>query len=363
MERKAKRMLEEPTCPECKTPTHITSEHIWLTNGSIEQPGHPGNRIAFIETENFDPLFKGIEELIGTSIDHIVINVSRRMARAYMTEIIPEEARDVIRSGRVPPEITLEVAFRLTRILGMGLPTLLDLHLEHGDEDFIVIRYADPLSAPIMAGTLAGTVEAYLERQTGVTYEYVSPEVIDARAFPSKHPQELKYRLWATADSPREGQVELDRCPECGGPALLSNYHWDFDRGIIRDKSTGRRMAFVGPMIFDGVFQELESELGKDIPRIVVEAQRRFVRNGFYPASTIRDPDLNQELALRGLGDLTKLEVDQGGVNMTMNNSVLPLAVVGFMQGLFELAFGLESRAEWELSSHATLKAYITPWD
>jgi hypothetical protein len=356
-------MPEFPTCPECKTPTHITSEHIWLTNGSIEQPGHPGNRVAFIETENFDPLFKGIEELIGTAIDHIVVNVARRMARAYMTELIPEETRAVLRSGRVPPEITMEVTFKLTRILGMGLPTLQDLHLEYADDDFIVIRYTDPVSAPIMAGTLAGTVEAYLERQVGVTYEYVSPDAIDARAFSSEHPQELKYRLWATADSPREGHVELDRCPGCGGPALLSNYTWDFDRGIIRDKSTGRRMAFVGPMIFDGVFQELESELGKDIPTIVVEAQRRFVRNGFYPASTILDPELRQELALRGLGDLTTLEVDRSGVRMTMNNSVLPLAVVGFMQGLFELAFGLESRAEWELSSHTTLRADITPWD
>jgi len=249
------------------------------------------------------------------------------------------------------------------RILGMGVPSLVDLHFERTPDDYIVVRYKNPYSAPIMAGTLAGTVEAYIEQPVGVTYEHVSPDTIDARVFLSEHPEELKHRLWTKAHQPGQGNIELERCPACGGPAMLTRCQWDIDQGIIRDNSTGRRMAIVGPPILDGAFAELESELGEDIPRIVVEAQRRFVRNGFYPAAAIRDPELRQQLALRGLGDLRTLAVDQGGVRMHMNNTVMPLIVVGFMQGLFELAYGLESRADWELAEDGTLKADITPWD
>jgi hypothetical protein len=356
-------MLEVPACPECETPTYISSEHTWLSDGAIVQTGHPGNRVAFVESENFDPLFKSIEELIGRSVDHIVVNVARRMALAYMTKVVSIQEREVLRSGRFPPELTFETTFTLVRILGMGLPSLVDLHFEHAPDDYIVVRYKNPYSAPIMAGTLAGTVEAYTERSVGVTYEYVSPDEIDARVFASEHPEELKYRLRAKLHQPGQGDIELERCPACGGPAMLAHCQWDIDQGVIRNNSTGRRMAVVGPHILDAAFVELESELGEDIPRIVVEAQRRFVRNGFYPATTIRDPDLREQLALRGLGDLTELDVGQGGVRMSMNNTVLPLIVVGFIQGLFELAYGLESRADWELAEDGTLKGEITPWD
>jgi hypothetical protein len=122
-------------------------------------------------------------------------------------------------------------------------------------------------------------------------------------------------------------------------------------------------MAIVGPLIFDGIIRELEDELGEDVSNTVVEAQRRFVRNGFYPASTIREPRLREQLALRGLGDLAVLEVDRGGVRMSMKNTATPLIALGFLQGLFELAYGLESRTDWELTEDGTLKADITPWD
>jgi len=57
------------------------------------------------------------------------------------------------------------------------------------------------------------------------------------------------------------------------------------------------------------------------------------------------------------------LDVDQSGARMSMNNTVLLLITVGSMQGLFELAYGLESRADWEIADDGTLKAEITPWD
>jgi hypothetical protein len=356
-------MIEVPICPECRTPTYITSEHVWLGDGAIVQTKHPENRVAFFESENFDPLFKGIEELIGTSIDHIVVNVARRMALAYMTRVVSNQERDMLRSGRFPPELAFETTFTMVRILGMGAPSLVDLHFEHTPDDYIVVRYTNPYSAPITAGTLAGTVEAYIEQSVGVTYEYVSPEAINARVFSSEHPEELKHRPWAKAHQPGQGDIKLGRCPACGGPAMLSRCRWDIDQGIIRARSTGRRMAIVGPQILDGIFEVLKSELGEDIPRIVVEAQRRFVRNGFYPATAIRDPRLGEQLALRGLGDLRTLDVDQSGARMNMNNTVLPLITVGSMQGLFELAYGLESRADWEIADDGTLKAEITPWD
>jgi hypothetical protein len=355
-------MFEVPACPQCGVPTHITSAHTWLGDGAIVQTDYPENRMVFSESENFDPLFKGIEELIGMSIEHIVVDVSRRTALAYMKSIIPEETRDVLRSGRVPPELTMEVTFTLTRILGLGVPSLVDLQFEDKPDDYIVIHYARPLSGPIIAGILAGTVEAYLEDQVGVTYQYVSPDVIEVRAFRSEHPEELKHRLWTRLQKQGPGEIELESCPGCGGPQMLSGYRWDVNQGTIKGRDTGRRMAVVGPSAFDGIFTELESELGEDIPGIVVEAQRRFVRDGFYPASTFQDPMLRQELALRGLGDLMTLEADKAGARVVMKNTVVPLMIVGFMQGLFELSRGLESRTEWELSEDGTLKADIMPW-
>lgn len=227
----------------------------------------------------------------------------------------------------------------------------------------MVVRYRYPCSVPIIAGAVAGAVEAFIDRTVGVTYQEISPDTVEIRVCESVHPLEMRNRLWFKPHQPSRGGIELRKCATCGGPARLSGFGWDPDTGIIRDGATGRRVALLGPPIIDTFLEELGGELGESVPEIVVEAQRRFVRNGYYPVALVHDQQMREQLALRGLGDLKELKMDRGGVRLRLENAVLPLFGVGLMQGLYELAFGIESRAEWEISEDGTLIVNVAPWN
>jgi len=66
-------------------------------------------------------------------------------------------------------------------------------------------------------------------------------------------------------------------------------------------------------------------------------------------------------LAMRGLGNIKELRIKRTGLNMTVDNAVLPLMLVGMMQGIFDAALDVNSLVEWELSEEGNLKIEVKP--
>jgi hypothetical protein len=315
-----------PRCEECGVPEYISREHTWLEDGSIVQARSSETRLAFIESENWDPIWASLSEMIGVSIEHIVIDVSRRATLGYVFQLLTPEVRDLLREGRFPLEQVFETTFMQVRVSGMADPSLVEVRFERGPDDFVTCRYRNPCSIPLMVGVLGGTAEAYTGLKAGMSYEMVSPDAVDIKVFESGHPEELKGRMMLERYHPGEGNVRLARCATCGAPAALAEYRWDIDAGTILGKSTGRRVAMIGPAMIEPIFTELESELGEDVPRLIVEAQRRFVRSGPYSLSELtNEADLRRQLALRGLGELRDLELGRKGVRVVLANAAIHL--------------------------------------
>ena len=94
-------------CPKCGIPLFISSQHVWLDNGVIQPKEQEDQRLVFFECGNLDPLFDGISEIIGMSIEHLVIDASRRSTRSYMDHVVPDDIKEMIRAGersRAPTE-------------------------------------------------------------------------------------------------------------------------------------------------------------------------------------------------------------------------------------------------------------------
>lgn len=49
------------------------------------------------------------------------------------------------------------------------------------------------------------------------------------------------------------------------------------------------------------------------------------------------------------------------GVHVRLDNATLHLMVVGLIQGLFEMAFGIDSNVEWEFTGEGNLEVEVTP--
>ncbi len=358
-------MSEIPCCTECGVPTQIIEGHSWLNSGVIVLDIDPMLRMAFVECENFDPLFEGVERLMGVSIERFLIDSERKGTRDYFSPMLPQEVKDMLKRNELSMDPLIEATMVTNRVNGLGRQELVGFRHEVDDHrlDYITTRCYEPYSLPLACGDLAGASESAVEVEHGtVTYKKLAPGVYEITAAPSKIPKGLVGRLERKKYHHREGDIELKRCSVCGGPAALATYKWDLERGIIRSAVNKRRVGIFHPSVLDPLFEELEEELGAAIPKAVIEAQKNFVKTGFYSVDEIKDErEFREQLALRGIGNLRKLERSKKGWNMRLDNACLHLMVVGMIQALFEMDRGQDSRVEWALSKEGDLELEVIP--
>jgi len=355
-------MIDVAVCPECGVPEPFMQGQVWLNNGDIVQRANPNARVGFIECENFDPLFKNIGDIIGASIEHIIVNVSARAHEAYMRKLIPEEIRNMIVEGQFESDNFIEPILTYCQITGFGKYDFVERRHERDKDDFYKQRITRPYSVPIAAGALAGALSAVLGGEHKVVYEEVASDSYEFTTTWTEYPEELVERFIMARYKHREGDLELEGCATCGMPKAFDAYRWDLENGLIINRHTGRRMALVGLESLEQVFQELEKELGETIPEVVVEAQRRFTKTGFYSIEQVSDEgDFRTQLALRGLGNLRDIKMGPPGLFMHIDNAAGYLMTVGMVQGLFEMAFNVESKVKWALSEDGNLEVEVNP--
>ncbi len=349
-------------CPECGVPEAITRDNVWLNSGVMVQSTDTTRRVGFIESENLDPVYRGIESIIGAPIDRLVLDTVRKGTVEYIKNITPPEVRGMIHSGQLPVGIMADALITNGKLNGFGAYELVDLQIAGESTDSMTLRIAEPFSVLICAGIHAGTCEAISDRPYEVTYRELSPGLFESRAYISEHPEELEQRLDMKPYRHRDGDVGLERCPTCGGPSALSGFKWLLDRGIVMNSYNNKRMTLIGPEVQDPLFEELEKELGDTIPMVVIEAQRRFVKSGFYSIGELsNEGDIRSQLALRGLGNLREITMVSNGLRLRVDNVAGYLMTVGMAQGLFEMAFDVVSNVEWEISEEGDLQVQVTP--
>jgi hypothetical protein len=355
--------VESKNCPECGVPESFTREHLWLNDGDIVHKRAQGNRLVFIETENLDPVFKGIEEIIGTAIEPMIVAAGRRANRAYLEAFVDEATKQKIQNKELEYRPVMESIFALARTLGVGNYQFLESRYEKDGSDYNTVRISEPYSIPMNVSAHVADIELLTGVDHGYTYVQVSPGECNIHVFPSPHPKGLSKRMWTRPYEHNEGNIELERCSTCAGPKLLGGCQWFPNRGVIANRNTRRRMAILGNALLDPVFEELEAELGDTIPRTVVEAQRRFTKSGFYTMDDITDEgDFRTRLALMGLGNLKQLDMRRKGLFMRVENVALPLLVVGQAQGFFEMGFDIDSTdVDWEISEEGDLEMQVKP--
>jgi hypothetical protein len=343
-------MLSSRLCPSCRAPRRIVRELRWLSNGTIVQRKNPYHRMVFIECENINATYHSIEEIIGTPVEHLLIEAKRKATLDFIDHMLPAGVKNLVRLAGT--RIVARNISVLGGMMGYGKIKLIDIHRIHGRDDYATFRIAEPYSLPLFCGDMAGTLNAVDRREVGITYAQVSADVYEVTGSVSEHPLELKERLEPRKYAYKPGDIEMERCHVCGGPELLSQYRWDLERGVIQSDVTGHRKAMIGPAALESVIDELEKELGEMIPRAVIEAQRRFVKTGYYSleeASSVEG--LRLHLAKRGLGNLRDMEWSGNRLNLRLENACLHLILVGLAQGLFELATGSDTEVAWKATA------------
>ncbi|RJP27017.1 MAG: hypothetical protein C4536_14595 [Actinobacteria bacterium] len=361
-------------CGDCGIPLMISRELAWNENGVITLTGSPRSRMVLYESRVIDNLFKGVEELIGVPIEHIVIESRRREVKGYIEKRFPAEMKQLFNyrdeepsgdgdggglenSGLVLARDVMMQVIDIGRIYGYGASAP-GGRWESGERypwRSNVIRH--PYSVPFWAAEALGSVEALEGVEQWVRYEKTEEDTYVVTTYPAGHPIELKERLQRKRYDFKPGDITYERCPSCGLPVDLARYDWRPEEGTITDPDFGRRMAIYGPSALEVVLDDLEAELGESIPEVVVEAQRRYVKSRVSEQNWRRGGGtFNHLTALRGFGNITAFEADEHNLKLTIENSCLHLILVGMAQALYELALNKDSSEyEWSLTSDGDL--------
>ncbi len=363
-------MKKGKLCTECGTPLFISSELKWGDNGVISLRRSPRNRMVLFESETIDNLFRGIEELIGVNIEHIVIESRRRDVRKYIEGSFPGWMRKyllplnerlgelfvlkhVVRAIRnsLGKTITGQV-FDIGRVYGYGDVMLGPLWATKDIHPWRVNIMRNPHSVILFAAEALASVEAFENRDHWIVFWETAEDTYEYSAYPAEHPIELKERLQRRRYDFKPGDIEYERCGGCGLPLEIASLEWDLNEGTIHDPESGRRMALFGPFAMDAILYDLEAELGPSIPEVVVEAQRRYVKSRIADERWSRsEATFHRMTALRGLGMISDYRADEKNLRIRIQNSSMPLLVLGMARAIYETAMGAEnSKFEWRLS-------------
>jgi hypothetical protein len=354
--------MEIEMCSECGVPLQYVDNHTWTGGGTVGESNDPDHRMVLIECANMDSLFREIEKLIGIPIERIIIEAKRKATRDYLNRLIPMEVKESIHKLELDIVPLIEAVSVTGHILGYGDSSLERVEYTNSMNDYVIERIKEPYSIQLWCGDLAGSSEAVTDRDHDVSYEIVAQDEILVKAWPSERPETLTARLQPEEYPYLEGDIELDRCLTCGGPAALSGYEWFIQRGVIEMKSTRRRVAMIGSLYLNAIFDELERELGADIPKVIIEAQRRFTIQGTYSMEDVGEvEEFRRLLALRGLGNLIRMDVGEERMKVSIQNASLQLMLVGLMQGYFDILTGGKSSVDWEINDAGTLDFEVYP--
>ncbi|RJP27015.1 MAG: hypothetical protein C4536_14585 [Actinobacteria bacterium] len=380
MKRGRERMAVINRCESCGVPAMIGREMRWEGNGVISLANSPRDRMVFFESNTIDSMFRGIGELIGKPIEPLVIESRRRETRKFMERSFPFEVRNVHLLGESDMKagtsfysrVFMETVTRMRKelnqkvlevgsVFGYGNQSLSEKWDRGEDYPWRTQIIRNPYSVPLWVADTLGSVEAFEGIDMTVHYETIGDDALRVSTFPGKHPLELEKRLKRKHYAFKPGQITYERCPECGVPLEISRYRWNLKDGSITAADTGRRVAILGPLALEAIFSDLEATYGLDVVEAAIEAQRRYVRSQ-VDARELRLLVFKLEdlTALRGLGNVTRLDADERHVSMTIENSCIHLLVVGMAQALYELALNREdSRREWELAADGDLNITI----
>jgi hypothetical protein len=320
---------------------------------------NPDRRMFFFESDNLVELFGNIEVIVGHDIERIIIESQHMTTFDYVVNLVPSVVKRIVRHMGL--KMLANNLIDLMRLMGLGDARLESVKFKGGDDDHVAVIVSNPWFLASFCGQISGGMEAVTGRESQATYEEVGPATYRITTHISSHPKEITDLLKERRRVSKEGQLELARCATCGGPKDLDQFEWNEAEGTIETRSNRRRMVLAGPGEFEPIFEILEQELGEHIPRVVIEAERRFVTEGFYAREDIRqEKDLIHHFALRGLGNLREIRLEKNRLRARLENPCMHLVIVGLLQGFYELIFAQRGDIAWEITPDGDLVIDVT---
>jgi hypothetical protein len=350
-------------CRECETPVVFGKNIRWTKGGTITARDLADLRLFFIEIDELLNLLSYLGELLGVPVDHIIMESERPIGREMVEATL---SPPLIRLVRSIPDAFQKFPFArgafkrvadYARSMGYGSITM----IAYEGRRRSLIRVRNPHSVPMIIGDCLGAFQLMLGVNMSVDWKRENGTIL----IEFLRTEEEPYDVPIPRAPYREGQVELPRCPSCGVPLMLRQYfEWDLVNGIITNRRTAYREAFLSVEGINAIFAEMEKELGEEVPLMVARRQADLTRERLGRRRLEEEGGVLavfREMQLRGMGNPVEVEETGKQLKVRVENPFNDALVAGRIAGCYEALEGIKSKFSWVSSEEGYVVVGVEP--
>jgi len=370
----SKNLIKRVQCRRCGISRVIPFTTEWTSDGLITHQilGFVPPPSIIIETEEYRDIFASLAEALGFNIDRIIKEAERKAIKVWVWDLLKTYPQ-LVRKSRAGSRLLIEAYMFMLCLAGLG-----DQEACRVAPGSHVIFYGKNLFHLVSA---EGDRQGYCELLYGGRYSAKGMDLENERSviacFASEQPAELEERLEPPTREIIRGAVEFERCIACGVPLQLADLRWDWDNGIVINTRTGLREMMVPRWTIAALYNELVKELGDEIPRLIIEAERSFATkrlNEFglrlaHSGESSYKQDTYEKIRIllsdfpfRGMGEPVDLSLENGTLRLRVNNPYNEALICGKVLGYYESLMGRKGEIEWAvLPEEWALEINVTP--
>lgn len=350
-------------CPRCGVPRILTSEHKWGSNGTISLANDPTHHMVIVDNDALNHVLDSISVRIGMPVDNIVAEAKRRSGKHFMDAVL-RGIKGVVARNLISTKVYEQLSKQVS-MLGLGHARVAG----YRKHSFLEGVAEDVYNGPAMAGDVCGAFESVEKRVGEVEFGFDDDGTFHlvVNAVEGQRPEYVD-RFHYQPPPVLPGRNVLELCPVCKAPLTIGlQYSFDMDRGIIREIKTGHRVVLIGVMTLNNLFNELEAELGEEIPRVIMNIERERVKNVILEKGKELDSSeagylrYMKTLQPKGMGNGTHVSTSDMRVTARVDNPYFEPLVAGFLAGFYEATGGVEAKVEWTDSQAGYVEVTLEP--
>ncbi|MBN2168011.1 MAG: hypothetical protein JW738_02105 [Actinobacteria bacterium] len=360
-------------CPRCGLPLVISMVIRWKNNGTIS-PIFTDRyvRVVMLHTGVYDKLFSQIEDWLGISIEHILFEAQRNFSKGLFESfqrLIP--GMSLLKKVPLWKRLIVESFNRVAILTGMSYSKT----LEYDPGKYGLARLKNPYNIDLMAANIVGAFE-YLEMHPfkhQVTNEGGGNYLVEVDVVKEK--PKISERLEYERPFRISGKKHFENCSLCRAPlSAASRLKWIEDEGKIIDTNSGSRVIMMDGFLLKTVFRELAKELGDEVNKLLVPAQRDWTVEhvellGNAPGESALTgkefekafSDYLEDLPIFGYGNPVSFVTSGKKVKVTIENPFDEYVLAGTLQGLYEIFSKQECKVSWDIRKKAEVIYSLEP--
>ncbi|MDD5748754.1 MAG: hypothetical protein PHP64_06910 [Actinomycetota bacterium] len=351
-------------CKECGFPAPYGKFLEWTSDGTILGNDEMRTRLVYLDVDELSHLFNGISKWVERPIDKIICQAEKTVGRRFVETLLPGFLTKIPkgRFARPEPGAKLVGNYMFNYMGGLGMGRAVILQYQSGK--YAKVKITNGHSIALIAGDGAGVFE-YLERiRVHISWVKAGSEQYILELTKSGDEAEKETEIQPAKEYVK-GNAELEKCPSCGVPLLITrNIYLNLEKGTLRHKITGVRVVALPVESFNAVMRALSREFGEELNDFVEGLERKYFRENFVP---IKEDQGNKHEAIysdfnwKGIGNPSGLVQTSTGLEVTVLNPFHPQAVAGRVAGIYEASTNTAVRSTANEISPGVLKVVMEP--